>query len=122
MIDVQNLTDWMKPNGNGCIVSDRITKEGYKAGYLYRSEPLDHYPDSGWRIMAGNEDDDYMEDPDNHHIFAINTICNYDPDILACLSAEPGSAFIRVDEHEFEEDDRTKPIFVQMQERADQFI
>ena len=24
---------WDGPNGNGCIVSDRITREGFKVGY-----------------------------------------------------------------------------------------
>ena len=27
-IKVESLIDWNEPNGEGCIVSDRITKEG----------------------------------------------------------------------------------------------
>ena len=81
-IKVENLIDWKEPNGEGCIVSDKITKEGYKVGYMYREQPDEGRPDSGWRFMAGNEDDEYMNNPNNHHIFAVNTICNYDKDII----------------------------------------
>lgn len=62
-IKVENLIDWKEPNGEGCIVSDKITKEGYKVGYMYREQPDEGRPDSGWRFMAGNEDDEYMNNP-----------------------------------------------------------
>ena len=53
----------------------------------------------------------------NHHIFAINTICNYDPDIIPYLHSKIGTTYIRVDNKSFELDDRTKPIFIDKQER-----
>ena len=84
-IPIENLIEWDEPNGEGCIVSDKITKEGYKVGYMLREEPTEGNPDSGWRFMAGNEDDEYMDNPDNHHVFALNTICNYDSDIIEKL-------------------------------------
>ena len=65
-IPIENLIEWDEPNGEGCIVSDKITKEGYKVGYMLREEPTEGNPDSGWRFMAGNEDDEYMDNPDNH--------------------------------------------------------
>lgn len=116
-IEVKGLIEWNEPNGEGCIVSDKITKEGFKVGYMYREEPSTDVPDSGWRFMAGNEDDEYMNNVDNHHIFAINTICNYDPDIIPYLHSKIGSTYIRVDNKSFELDDRTKPIFIDKQER-----
>ena len=116
-IEVKELIDWNEPNGEGCIVSDKITKDGYKVGYMYREEPSMDMPDSGWRFMAGNEDDEYMNNFLNHHIFAINTICNYDPDIIPYLHSKIGSTYIRVDNKSFELDDRTKPIFIDKQER-----
>ena len=67
-IPIENLIEWDEPNGEGCIVSDKITKEGYKVGYMLREEPTEGNPDSGWRFMAGNEDDEYMDNPDNHHL------------------------------------------------------
>lgn len=29
-IKIEKLIEWHEPNGNGCFVSDKITKEGYK--------------------------------------------------------------------------------------------
>lgn len=33
-IEIRKLIDWHGPNGEGCIASDKITKEGYKIGYI----------------------------------------------------------------------------------------
>lgn len=116
-INIEKLIDFNEPNGEGCIASDKITKEGFKVGYMYREEPTTDNPDSGWRFMAGNEDDEYMNNPDNHHVFAINTICNYDKDIIPYVTSKVGSAYIRISDTEFEVDNRTKPIFIDKQER-----
>lgn len=119
-IKVEDLIEWNEPNGAGCMVSDRITKEGFKVGYMYREQPSEQNPDSGWRFMAGNEDDEYMNNtnnPNNHHIFAINTICNYDKDIIPYIHSKIGSCYIRVDSNKFEVDDGTKPICVEKQKR-----
>lgn len=51
---------------------------------MVREKPDEGRPDSGWRFMAGNEDNEYMNNPNNHHVFSINTICNYDKDIIPC--------------------------------------
>lgn len=47
-IEIKELVKWNEPNGEGCIVSDKITKDGYKVGYMYREEPKENKPDSGW--------------------------------------------------------------------------
>lgn len=114
-IEVKNLIDWHGGNGDGCFVSDMITKEGYKVGYMYREIPDDSVPDSGWRFLAGNEDEKYTDNPDNLHIFAINTVCNYDPDIIPYLSAEYGNAFIRTSNDSFNIDDGTQEIYISKQ-------
>ena len=49
-------------------------------------------------------------------MFAINTICNYDPDILPYLDAPIGTAYIRISEHEFREDNGEAPIYFAKQE------
>lgn len=116
-IKVEKLIEWNEPNGEGCIVSDKITKEGFKVGYMYREQPSNDKPDSGWRFMAGNEDNEYMNNSNHHHIFAINTICNYDRNIIPYLKSKIGSAYIRVNSNKFEIDDESKPIFVEKQER-----
>lgn len=116
-IEVEELIDWDEPNGEGCLVSDKITKEGYKIGYMYREQPDEGKPDSGWRFMAGNEDDEYINNPSNVHVFALNTVCNYDRDIIPYLKSKIGSVYIRVDSSKFEIDDKTKPIFIDKQNR-----
>lgn len=116
-INIEKLIDYNEPNGEGCIASDKITKEGFKVGYMYREEPTADNPDSGWRFMAGNEDDEYMNNPNNHHVFAINTICNYDKDIIPYVTSKVGNAYIRISNTEFEVDNKTKPIFIDKQDR-----
>ena len=44
-------------------------------GYCYREEP-DGGWDSGWRFTAGDESEEYMDDPNNAGIYKLNTICN----------------------------------------------
>ncbi len=111
--NIKKLIDWNEPNGEGCIASDKIIKEGFKVGFMYREEPSNTYPDSGWRFMAGDEDDKYLNNPNNFHIYAINTICNFDKDIIPYLKSKIGSKYIRISHSEFEEDDGTKEIFIE---------
>jgi hypothetical protein len=78
----------------GCMATDRITVDGCPVGYMYR-ERSDYDADMGWRFMAGDESNEYMDNADNHGVYAVNTIANYDTDILPFLSAPIGSAFAR---------------------------
>ncbi|MEG2381886.1 MAG: DUF2185 domain-containing protein, partial [Oscillospiraceae bacterium] len=95
--------------------SDMITKEGWKVGYMFRDEPLSGRPDSGWHFFKGDEDDEYSNNPANHHIFAINTICNYDPDIISYLHRPVGTYLIRAKGEKFIEDDGTQPVCIERQ-------
>lgn len=95
-----------------CFVSDKVRKEGYKVGHMYREEPMKQIPDSGWRFLAGNEDDEYMNNPDTHHIVHVLTVSEIDPDIIPYLESKVGSSYIRVDDGKFEEDDETQEIYV----------
>lgn len=84
-------------NPMGCFATNRITVDGTKVGYMYREEPDSdsEMPDSGWRFFAGDESDEYVNTPENINIFDLNTICNYDADIVKYLDAPYGSAWIR---------------------------
>ena len=86
------LPDWEGPTG--CIATNRITVEGCKVGYCYREKPDGDW-DSGWRFTAGDESDTYMDDPNNAGIYALNTICNDDPDITPLLNTPAPCAFER---------------------------
>lgn len=112
-IEIKPLLDWNGPEG--CIASDRITKDGWKVGYMYREEPSEGVPDSGWRFFKGDEDEDYMEDSNNHHVFALNTICNYDKDIIPYLDLPIGTSLIRTSDNKFVADDQSQPIHMEKQ-------
>jgi hypothetical protein len=89
--------DQIKPlatNRGACFATDMITVEGRKVGYMYRDEPGDRQ-DSGWVFTAGYESQAYMDDADNHGIYDVNTIANYDREIIPFLDAPAGAAFER---------------------------
>ena len=78
-----------------CIATDCITVEGRDVGYMYREAP-DSDEDSGWRFFAGDETDDYANDPTNLELYDVNTIANYDAAIIPYLGDPPPCAFERV--------------------------
>ena len=82
------------PGLGACLASDMITVRGKPVGFMYREEP-DNEMDSGWRFTSGLEDQDYMDEADNHGVYDVNTIANYDPSIIELLDAAPGSVFER---------------------------
>ncbi len=81
----------------GCFATDAITVLGYKVGYMYREAASPGFSDSGWRFFAGNESPGYLQEPANIGIYDVNTIANYDAEIITLLDAPVGSAFERSD-------------------------
>ena len=105
--DMKNLLpDW--ENATGCIATNRITVEGCKVGYCYR-EKADGDWDSGWRFTAGDESNEYMDDPNNAGIYGLNTICNDDPDIIPLLNTPAPCAFERDENGVFQQIKDWKP-------------
>lgn len=92
------LTDWEEPTE--CVATDRIIVDGCKVGYMYREEPIEEV-DSGWRFFAGDEPQVYVDNPDNSNFYSLNTICNYDPEILPLLHAPYGKTYIRDNNGQF---------------------
>ncbi len=105
--DVKHLLpDW--EGADGCIATNRITVEGCKVGYCYR-EKADGDWDSGWRFTAGDESDEYMDDPNNAGIYSLNSICNDDPDIIPLLHTLAPCAFERDENGVFQQIKDWKP-------------
>lgn len=77
-----------------CFVTKRILEDGRLVGYLYREEP-DEEQDSGWRITANDEADDYMSDSRNVAYVSLGAVLSKDDSFLDLLDAPSGSAFIR---------------------------
>ena len=61
---------------------------------MYREAP-DSFLDSGWRFFSGQESQDYSDNAENFCMYDVNTVANYDPDIIPLLGAPEGSAFER---------------------------
>lgn len=107
-----NRRNYGRGKGIGCIASGLVMKEGWAVGYMYRDEPAPGMPDSGWRFLKGDEDEEYMAQTENHHVYALSTILQHDPDIGPFLDAPIGCRFIRVDDHTFVPDDGEQRIFM----------
>jgi len=84
----------LAPGRGGCFAKDHITVEGRRVGYRYREHPQGAW-DSGWRFFSGLESDEYVYDPTNLAIYDVNTIANYDPEIILLLDSPFESAFTR---------------------------
>lgn len=92
------------PSMGYCYATAMITVEGKKVGYMYRERP-EKVNDSGWRFFAGDESEKYNEDPENISIYDVNTIANYDPDIIPFLNSPINTAFGRSKSGKFVQED-----------------
>jgi len=90
--------------GLSCIASDRITVDGKKIGYMYREDSTSEF-DTGWRFFSGDEDEEYTDNPNNFEIYELNTICNYDQDIITYLMKPVGTKLERKDKEFLEIND-----------------
>ena len=93
-VNIEQIKSLVRKMG-GCFVTDMISVNEQKINFMYREVPDENRPDSGWRFFAGFEDDKYINDPKNTHIFEVNTVANYDPDIISFLDSPYNTAFER---------------------------
>lgn len=77
-----------------CFVTKRVLDDGRLVGYLYREEP-DEEKDSGWRITAADESDEYMSDSRNLAYVSLGAVLSRDDSFRELLDAPSGSAFVR---------------------------
>lgn len=86
----------MKSNFGYVMAPKIVVDEKKKIRFMYREKP-DNIHDSGWRLFSGDEDQDYVDNPDNIGIYDVNTIIKIDPDIEECLDEDYGVAYERND-------------------------
>jgi hypothetical protein len=79
-----------------CLVSDKITVDGMKVGFMYREKP-EEKDDSGWRFLSGTETEEYMDDENNTMIFDVNVVANYDEAIIPYLKSKVGTELERIE-------------------------
>ena len=77
-----------------CFVTQRVLREGSRVGYLYREEP-DHEKDSGWRLTAGDESTEYLNEPGNIAFVSLGAVLNLDDSFVSLIESPVGSAFAR---------------------------
>ena len=68
--------------GKTCLVTNKITVEGMKVGFMYREEP---------------DDEDDMDDPENMMMVDLNVVANYDRAIIPILKKPVGSEWERIE-------------------------
>ena len=78
------------------IATKRVAEDEQKVCFMYRETPMDPQ-DSGWRLFAGDESQEYVDDPSNSGIYQPANILMIDDSISALLSEPIGSAFERED-------------------------
>jgi hypothetical protein len=84
------------PSMGWCLASDRIMVDGRPVGYMYR-QPGDDEDDSGWRFFAGDESQAYADEASHFALYHVNTVANYDLDVIAYLSTPAPCAFEKID-------------------------
>ncbi len=85
-----------------CYVSHRVLNDGIRVGYLYRESP-DRDDDSGWRMMAGDESEDYINDSNNLSYVSLGAVLREDASIVGLLETPAPCAFVRgEDDNQFE--------------------
>jgi hypothetical protein len=77
-----------------CFVTNRVLKDGAPVGYLYREMP-DQQDDSGWRITAGDETDEYMDDSPNSAYVSLGAVLSKDDSFRHLLETCSPCAFVR---------------------------
>jgi len=65
--------------------------------------------DSGWRFFAGDDIQEVADDPAYLEIYDVNTVANYDPEIIPYLDKPIGTAWARNAVGEWEEEDFPAP-------------
>ncbi len=81
----------------GFVLATKMLVEGRrKVRYMYHEEATNPQ-DSGWRFFCGDEDDEYVNDPDHIAVYDINTILEIDRSVFPYLNCAVGTALERED-------------------------
>ncbi len=75
-----------------CFVTHRVLLDGAKVGYLYREAP-EYENDSGWRLMAGDESTEYMDDAANIAYVSLGAVLDKDDSFVDLLGEEVDAQF-----------------------------
>jgi len=77
-----------------CFATNRVMVDNQPVGYMYRESP-DRDKDSGWRFLAGDETQDYLDDPSNTEVYRVAIVAETDPAVIPYLEAAADTQFER---------------------------
>lgn len=78
----------------GYVMATRALVDGKrKVGFMYREKG--DGDDSGWRFFTGEEEQEYVDNPENVKIYDIQTILDIDKGVQPYLNSVINSAFER---------------------------
>ena len=90
---------WFGAFAKLAFVSKRITDDREPVRWLYR-EPPDNADDSGWRIYAGDEDQEYCDNANNVALVPLRDLIRLEKTLEEVFKAPVGAAFERSDADE----------------------
>lgn len=76
------------------MATKMLVDDKRKVQFMYREEPS-NAQDSGWRFFCGEEEEEYVDNPNNIGIYDVQTISKIDADIVPYLSSATGCAYER---------------------------
>lgn len=76
-----------------CFVTHRVLIDGQKVRYLYREAPDDEQ-DSGWRLTANDESEEYMNDSKKISYVPLGKVLSKDDSFIHLLDSPQGSSFV----------------------------
>jgi hypothetical protein len=87
---------WFGEFAKRAVVSARVARDGEPVRFLYREAP-DRTDDSGWRVFAGDESDDYANTPENAVVLPLRDLLDRDTSLKEVLRTPARCAFERED-------------------------
>jgi len=90
-----------------CFVTNKVLYDNAPINYIYREEPMEKdeerdYIDTGWRILSGDESDEYMDNSENISLVSLGAVLSKDDSFIELLESEIGTSFERNENGVFE--------------------
>ncbi len=72
------------------IVTEK-TLEAREINWVVRAPETDDEQDSGWRLFYGDEEEDYLQDPDNLYFMPLEEVLQFEPKLETVFAAAGGA-------------------------------
>ncbi len=95
IIKGEDIKQLISKDAGFCFISNKVVKEGFRLDFLYKEQGEQNF-DSGWRFFAGDESDEYINNPENCSLVLLNTAINYAPELIPYLDSSIGTQLERV--------------------------